>query len=137
MPQKHCLFPPLLIPPRLWGSQSWLPPAFSRRLPGAKIRVRPRKSPLKGGCRQNCLPHTISARDRVFLELFRRFPRRSGVRQDLRVYHAIDLPVEVDRALEAGVGAAVIVVVKLLALHARLLHRVLLLDAGTEDRSEE
>jgi hypothetical protein len=23
----------------LWGSQSWLQPAFSRRLPGAKIRA--------------------------------------------------------------------------------------------------
>jgi hypothetical protein len=29
-----------------WGSQSWLPPAFSRR-----------KAAWKGGCRQDCLPH--------------------------------------------------------------------------------
>jgi hypothetical protein len=33
-----------------WGSHSWQPPAFSRR------RGR-RKSRLKGGCRQDCLPH--------------------------------------------------------------------------------
>src|ERR1039457_716941 len=70
------------------------------------------------------------ARDRFRLEFFRCFPRRPGVRQNLRVHHSIDLPIEVDRTLEAGVGPAVIVVVKLLALHARLLHRVLLLDAG-------
>ena len=33
----------------LWGSQSWLQPAFSR--------LTLQTSRLKGGCRQNCLPH--------------------------------------------------------------------------------
>jgi hypothetical protein len=31
----------------MWGSQSWLQPAFSRPLPRAKARPRPEKSRLK------------------------------------------------------------------------------------------
>ncbi len=38
----------------LWGSHSWLQPAFSR-LSGAVAP--PRRSRLKGGCGQNCPPH--------------------------------------------------------------------------------
>src|ERR1035441_1144807 len=41
---------------KLWGSQSWLQPAFSRPLPREDL-LTSRKSRLKGGCRQDCLPH--------------------------------------------------------------------------------
>jgi hypothetical protein len=44
------------IPPRLWGSQSWLQPAFSRPLP-REGSLTSRKSRLKGGCGQDCPPH--------------------------------------------------------------------------------
>jgi hypothetical protein len=44
------------IPPKLWGSQSWLQPAFSRPLPG-EGSLTSRKSRLKGGCGQDCPPH--------------------------------------------------------------------------------
>ena len=37
-----------------WG-QSWLPPAFSRR---GDQRIG-QQSRLKGGCRQDCLPHEV------------------------------------------------------------------------------
>ena len=40
----------------LWGSQFWLPPAFSRR---GDHRIG-RRSRLKGGCRQDCLPHPLT-----------------------------------------------------------------------------
>jgi hypothetical protein len=40
----------------LWGSQSWLSPAISRREDYHKTR----KSRLKGGCRQDCLPHSLT-----------------------------------------------------------------------------
>ena len=46
---------PCILLHRLWGSQSWLPPAFSRR--GGHHRAR--KGRLKGGCRQDCLPHEV------------------------------------------------------------------------------
>jgi hypothetical protein len=46
-PMPHT-FLPETIPHKLWGSQSWLQPAFSRLPPGGKIRVA-RKSRLKGG----------------------------------------------------------------------------------------
>src|SRR6185369_6457121 len=36
-----------------WGSQSWLPPAFQ---PAWRLEYS-RRSRLKGGCRQDCLPH--------------------------------------------------------------------------------
>jgi hypothetical protein len=39
-----------------WGSQSWLQPAFSRRLRPEDSRTA-RKSRLKGGCGQDCPPH--------------------------------------------------------------------------------
>jgi len=48
---------------RLGGRQSWLQPAFSRLSRGAKI-LASSKSRLKGGCRQDCLPHR-TARVRV------------------------------------------------------------------------
>jgi hypothetical protein len=38
----------------MWGSQLWLPPAFSRRT------VCPVQSRLKGGFSQNWLPHKTS-----------------------------------------------------------------------------
>src|ERR1019366_9543427 len=44
------------IPPKLWGSQSWLQPAFSRPLP-REDPLTSRKSRLKGGCGQDCPPH--------------------------------------------------------------------------------
>src|ERR1035441_5906711 len=44
------------IPPDLWGSQSWLQPAFSQPLPHEGALAY-RKSRLKGGCGQDCPPH--------------------------------------------------------------------------------
>jgi len=37
--QCHLLWIPVTILHTLWGSQSWLQPAFSRRLPGTKTRA--------------------------------------------------------------------------------------------------
>jgi hypothetical protein len=45
----------------LWGSQSWLPPAFSRRFFSRQNSCMVSKSRLKGGCRQDCLPHILAA----------------------------------------------------------------------------
>ena len=44
----------------LWGSHSWLPPAFSRA--PAELEVSPvtRKAGWKAGCRQDCPPYTGS-----------------------------------------------------------------------------
>jgi hypothetical protein len=50
-----------ILLPKLWGGQSWLPPAFSRRGDGDIAR----KSRLKGGCRQDCLPHQLLNLDEV------------------------------------------------------------------------
>src|ERR1035438_9148424 len=44
----------------LWGSQSWLQPAFSRPSVGHEGSPMPRKSRLKGGCGQDCPPHMRS-----------------------------------------------------------------------------
>jgi hypothetical protein len=40
----------------LWGSQSWLQPAFSRRL-RLRSLAHDAKKPPKGGCGQDCPPH--------------------------------------------------------------------------------
>ncbi len=60
-------------------------------------------------------------------------PGRRDHLPDPGVDQAVDLAVEVDRALESGVGAAVVVVVQLLAGHAHLLDDVLFLDPRAED----
>src|ERR1022692_4148485 len=44
------------IQPKLWGSQSWLQPAFSRPL-SREGSLTSRKSRLKSGCGQDCPPH--------------------------------------------------------------------------------
>jgi len=41
----------------LWGSQSWLPPAFSRRFPVIEKLAGPEEAALKSGCTQDCLLH--------------------------------------------------------------------------------
>src|ERR1035437_8135578 len=60
-------------------------------------------------------------------------PRGSDEAPHVRVDHAVDLEVEVHRSAESRVGAAVVVVVQLLAGDAHLLDDVLVLDAGAHD----
>src|SRR5271157_1102124 len=60
-------------------------------------------------------------------------PRRLDQFPDAGVHQAVDLAVEVGRPREAGIRAADVVVVQLLARHAHLLDGELLLDAGAED----
>jgi hypothetical protein len=55
-------------------------------------------------------------------------PRAGDELPDIGVDEAVDLPVEVQRPDETGVGTAVVVVVQLLAGDAHLLHDVLVLD---------
>src|SRR5208337_3504404 len=52
---------------------------------------------------------------------------------DLAIDHAVDLPVEVDGADKAGIGAAGVIAVQLLHGHAALLDDVFLFDAGANE----
>jgi hypothetical protein len=45
------------ILPKLWGSQSWLQAGFQPAFAEHEGSLTVRKSRLKGGCRQDCLPH--------------------------------------------------------------------------------
>jgi len=43
----------------MWGSQSWLPPAFSRRLGSARLRTPPERSRLKAAAGTIARPATL------------------------------------------------------------------------------
>jgi hypothetical protein len=54
----HTLFILETIPPKLWGSQSWLQPAFSRPLPGRRLAHVPKKPPEKAAAGKIARPTT-------------------------------------------------------------------------------
>src|ERR1035438_5475886 len=54
--QCHLLWTPATILHKLWGSQSWLQPAFSRPLPGAKTPASPEKPPKKAAAGKIACP---------------------------------------------------------------------------------
>src|ERR1017187_5469809 len=56
--QCHLVLDAMAILHRLWGSQSWLQPAFSRPCRATKSLMA-RKSRLKGGCGEDCPPHNF------------------------------------------------------------------------------
>ena len=60
----------------LWGSHSWLQPAFSRLLAGSGGCAQ--RAAWKGGCRQNCLPHPELLSERCWVSASIAYTKKWG-----------------------------------------------------------